>query len=263
MLTEIARSVNTLGDFCGMRDLDRLSRECLRGKYSIERADVAVLFGASILCGSDVLAHAVHEDIARNYVIVGGEGHTTPTLRAKVHSLYPEIVTEGKPEAQVFAAYIKRRYGLDVSLLECSSTNCGNNITLLLDLLRSKSLPHQSFILIQDATMQRRMDAGLRKYASPGTTIINYASYSAEVIAAADRLVFRDAIPGMWDMEHYIGLLLGEIPRLNDTEEGYGPNGKGFISHVDVPAEVLSAYSALQKKYSACVRQADPRYASK
>lgn len=27
-------------------------------------------------------------------------------------------------------------------------------------------------------------------------------------------------------------LLLGELPRLQDTPEGYGPRGKDFISHV-------------------------------
>ena len=31
---------------------------------------------------------------------------------------------------------------------------------------------------------------------------------------------------------------MGEVPRLRDDEHGYGPLGRGFIAHVDVPDEV-------------------------
>lgn len=36
-------------------------------------------------------------------------------------------------------------------------------------------------------------------------------------------------------------LLVGEITRLKDDVNGYGPKGKGFIGHVDVPDGVLEA----------------------
>ncbi len=36
-------------------------------------------------------------------------------------------------------------------------------------------------------------------------------------------------------MGRYLALLLGELPRLLDNAQGYGPNGKGFITHVDFP----------------------------
>jgi hypothetical protein len=42
-----------------------------------------------------------------------------------------------------------------------------------------------------------------------------------------------------------VALLLGEVPRLRDDAEGYGPRGRGFQAHVDVPAEVEAAYAAL------------------
>jgi hypothetical protein len=35
---------------------------------------------------------------------------------------------------------------------------------------------------------------------------------------------------------------MGEIPRLRDDKEGYGPRGKGFIVHVDIPDEVEEAW---------------------
>jgi hypothetical protein len=40
-----------------------------------------VLFGGSILAGGNILAQAMFANIAKIYVIVGGAGHTTDTLR--------------------------------------------------------------------------------------------------------------------------------------------------------------------------------------
>lgn len=56
---------------------------------------------------------------------------------------------------------------------------------------------------------------------------------------------------------------LGEIPRLTDDAYGYGPNGKDFIAHVDVPKEVKDAFETLCEDYSQLVRDANPLYASK
>jgi hypothetical protein len=47
---------------------------------------------------------------------------------------------------------------------------------------------------------------------------------------------------------------MGEIPRLKDDENGYGPRGKGFIGHVDIPKEVLEAYEELLTYYSGYLR---------
>ena len=59
-----------------------------------------------------------------------------------------------------------------------------------------------------------------------------------------------------------IDLLMGEIPRLSDSIEGYGPNGKDYIAHVDIPIEVETAFMELKKEYAGMVREANPLYAS-
>lgn len=261
-LTSIAKNINVLGAFLAMRDIPELTQEELLKKYGICQADVMALFGGSILSGGDVLAEAMKNKVAKKYVIVGGEGHTTQTLRTKVHDTFPMIETENRPEADVFSEYIKYKYGLSVDFLECKSTNCGNNITYLLDLLRENGISFKSIILSQDASMQRRMDAGFRKYAEDDITIINYAAYEVRVIQKEDGLSFDREIFGMWEMERYISLLIGEIPRLTDDTEGYGPNGKNFIAHVDIPEFVKEAFETLKDKYSLLIRKADPRYAS-
>lgn len=254
MNKKIADCVNLLGSFCGKRDVPVLTPEALWDAFHIRRADVMVLFGGSILAGGDVLAEAMKQQAAASYVIVGGEGHTTETLRLLAHHEFPEIITQGRPEAEIFAAYLQHRYGLTPDFLECHSTNCGNNITFLLQLLEEQKIPAQSVILCQDATMQRRMEAGMRKYA-PEKTVISYASYQAHVEAENGRLSFAAPIHGMWKVERYISLLMGEILRLTDNAQGYGPRGKGFISHVDVPASVSDAYDYLKKHYRDFTRE--------
>ena len=256
----MARAINTLADFLGMRDAEELTPSALLSCLGRPQADVMVLFGGSILCGVDVLAQAMRGGVAKKYVIVGGEGHTTEALRQRVHSEFPDVETAGLPEAQVFVRALMRQYGLTADLLECNSTNCGNNITYLLEMLQENDVDCGSVILTQDASMQRRMAAGLRKYA-PDVRIVNYASYRAQVVARDGALAYAQPIRGMWDMERYISLLLGEIPRLTDDAQGYGPRGKGFIAHVDVPENVRAAFDCLRGRYAHLVRGANPAYA--
>ena len=262
MIGKIAKNINILGDFCGKRDVWELSHENLEKKYDFEKADVMVLFGGSIIAGGDVLAKAMKEEIAKTYVIVGGAGHTTETLRQKVHEEYPDIETAGLCEAEVFNRYLIHHYGLQADCLEIRSTNCGNNITYLLDLLRENNVDFKSIILSQDATMQHRMEAGLKKYAGNDVQIINYAVYAVKVVVKNAKLSYEQDIWGMWEMERYISLLMGEIPRLSDDENGYGPKGTNYIAHVDMPSEIRQAFYELCDKYSELIRQANSEYAS-
>lgn len=199
--------------------------------------------------------------VARVYVIVGGAGHTTEALRVKMREAFPDIETAGKTEAEIFEAYLEHEHGLRADYLETASTNCGNNITNLLDLLRANGIACRSIILAQDATMQRRMAAGMRKFA-PGLQIINYATYAATVEEHDGELAYAEPIWGMWDIDRYATLLMGEIPRLTDDECGYGPNGKGFIAHEDIPAEVQAAFARLRDAGAGKIRDANPAYAS-
>ena len=251
--------INTLGDFCGIRDVPELNRTELKRKYGIEKADVMVLFGGSILCGGDVLAKAMKNNVAEKYIIVGGAGHTTPMLRDKMNKIFPDWNTKELTEAELFSEYLQRKYLLQVDYIEEKSSNCGNNITLLLKLMKDKEVKCNSIILCQDATMQHRMDATLRKYHNDWM-IINYAAYQVHVTNSMGELIYENMPVGMWDMERYVTLLMGEIPRLTDDKDGYGPNGTGFIFHVDVPDDVTNAFIALKENNNDFVREANPEF---
>lgn len=233
----ISDAINTLSAFLGRRDVPELTQEALGSAYGFSQADVMVLFGGSIIAGGDVLAQAIKNNIAKTYVIVGGVGHTTQALRDTVQKLYSDIKTQDKCEAEIFQAYLQYRYSLKADYLETKSTHCGNNITNLLKLLESNAVPCENIILCQDATMQLRMCATLRKY-RPDLRIINFASYKAQI---TPDLTFAGSIPWMWPIDRFVSLLLGEIKRLADTPEGYGPNGKNFLAHVDIPKKVEEA----------------------
>lgn len=62
-----------------------------------------------------------------------------------------------------------------------------------------------------------------------------------------------------YKMNGFLDLVMGEIPRLRDDENGYGPNGHGFFGHVEIPEPVLAAFDRLVQKYAQHVR---PKLAS-
>ena len=64
----------------------------------------------------------------------------------------------------------------------------------------------------------------------------------------------------MWDIERYISLIMGEIPRLTDNENGYGPRGKGYLAHEDIPPDVRKAFDELFEQYE--VREANPEFSA-
>lgn len=262
MNSNVADDINVLGKFCGIRDINELSQEKLLECYKITQADVMVLFGGSILAGADVLAKAIKDNIAKKYIIVGGAGHTTETLRRVIHEEDPKIETANLPEAEIFQKYLKNVHGCTADYLETQSTNCGNNVTYLLDLLQEKNIVFNNIILSQDASMQRRMTAGLKKYLQEDITIINFASYSINVLSVGEELCYEKQIHGMWTIDKYVNLLMGEIPRLTDDENGYGPNGKNFITHVDIPETVKIAFEELKLIYGNKTREANPLYSS-
>lgn len=262
MDSKVAENINTLAKFLGTRDIDALNQEELFKRYGIHQVDVMVLFGGSILEGGNVLVSGIKNFVAKKYIIVGGAGHTTDTLRQVVHLEYPDITTTDLSEAEIFQKYIKHVYGCKADYLETKSTNCGNNITYLLDLLKDNNISFKSIILSQDASMQRRMAAGLKKYVKEGVTIINHATYCAKVLNQDEDLVFEDNIHGMWSINRYVNLLMGEIPRLSDDANGYGPNGKNYIAHVDIPENVKIAFEELKMVFGSETREANPLYAT-
>ncbi|MGV9194056.1 hypothetical protein ACQ143_06890 [Microbacterium sp. MC2] len=259
----MAAAINTLSAFCGARDVPALTREQLDAHYGWDQADVVILFGGSLLSGVATLAAAMRANIARTTMIVGGEGHTTSSLRAESARALSGSEPAGTTEAEIFQHHLGARFGLQVDLLERESTNCGNNVTNALRILEERTLPHDRVVLIQDATMQRRMSAGWQ-HADPGAEIVNFAAGTAHVTATDDgELRFANAPDDMWPMERFVSMLLGEVRRLRDDDSGYGPRGTGWVVHVDIPPAVAEAAALLGTLDAFAPGSADPKWSSR
>lgn len=251
--------INQIATYLGMRDLSALTQEAVLAKTSQKQIDVCVLFGGSILAGGDTFAQAIQSQIARHYVIVGGHGHTTQILKEKMAPFLSNVNLDDLSEAEIFQTYLKQKFDLKADFLEKESTNCGNNITYLLDLLKKQKISYSSILLMQDTTMMRRMVATMKKFV-PNKKILAYATYQAKVKTKDKQTYFTEKIPGMWSIKQYLTLLMGEIPRLRDNEKGYGPRGKNYISHVAIPVSIEKSFTRLSKSYPDLIRQANPAF---
>lgn len=119
--------------------------------------------------------------------------------------------------------------------------------------------------------MQLRMEAVCR-HDWPQVEPVSFATYATRVMVGEplagsdgplDALSFSPAPLGMWTTRRYRTLLMGEVPRLTDDENGYGPCGKGLLVHVDIPEDVTAAFERLHETFPDCVRTANPRFASR
>lgn len=257
-----ADAINILSDYLGVRDIPQLTQTNLNSKYGFTQAELCILYGGSILAGGDVLADAIKNNVAKHYVISGGNGHTTRLLRDKMVQALPGIEVKNLSEAEMFQLYLKQKHNLKADFLETKSTNCGNNVTNVLSLAKENKLATKSIIVMQDATMQRRMYTVFRKE-SPASQIINYATYQNHVVVSNGRLVLETHPAGMWTLNHFVTLLMGEVPRLTDDKNGYGPKGKNYLVHVDIPQKAADAFEYLKKFNPEAVRTANPAFATK
>ncbi len=212
-----------------------------------------------ILAGNAILATAAGAfDLARKQdlpvLITGGIGHSTSLLAEAVraHPACASIATDGRPEADVLADIARDVWGLpNQVMVETQSTNCGENAIFTLRRLNELGLRPRRAVLIQDPLMQRRTAASFTRawQGSPWpTTFLNWPVFVPQLVMRNGGVDYQDDWPiGLWSPDRYVSLLMGEIPRLRDDENGYGPRGRGFIDHVDIPDEVLAAYAHLSR----------------
>lgn len=243
-LQGIADAINTLGAFCGPRDLGEPTRAEFKRVTGLPRAEVLLFFGSSPVAGLDVLAQLLSEGVADRSVLVGGVGHTTPALRADAGELLDGWDIEDKTAAEIYAYLLNDVHMMSADFLERESTNTGENVSKALELLERNGEQHHSYLLVQDAALQRRVHATLQLH-QPDATIVDYAAYRVDVVVRDGALAYDQDVQGMWSVDRYTSMLLGEVSRLRDDAEGYGPKGEGWLAHIDIPSDVEAAAALL------------------
>lgn len=247
-----------------------LANEQQKSLNSIAPTDCIVLCGSAILqCAESVFAALRSKPtLTKTLVICGGIGHSTQYLydtvacNQRYKSIWPEV--KGQPESRILYRIFAKFYdaatveaaGCQV-IIEDQSTNCGANAVEARRLLKRYSIQPKDIVIVQDPTMSVRTLASFEKaYEDDQETprFCTIPSFVPRVVWNQDHLSFE--IPevdnsGLWKMNRFLDLVLGEIPRLRDDERGYGPKGKGFIAHVEVPPSVINAWTCLSKVVSA------------
>ena len=233
--------------------------EALNGRYLARRdpidrpVDLVVLMGSAVLESVEVAAALHREGVAPRILVSGGIGHSTEHLEAAVRRRGLQVETSGRPESHVFRELLIRYDVLPTAIVvEDRSTNCGENADFTRQLIDAPS----TLLLIQDPSMQRRTHACFeRSFADlPGTTLISHTPLIPWI--GRDHVSSGPATPEVWSRERFRSLIVGEIRRLRDDAEGYGPRGKNFIDHLEVPADVLAAYARLAAAHPESVRAA-------
>ncbi|KAL0260624.1 hypothetical protein SLS55_004314 [Diplodia seriata] len=246
--------VNTIAAFVSAEDVPDL--------HHADPVDCLVLCVSAVLHSADVVFSALEARprLTKTLVICGGIGHSTPFLYDAIsrhpgyQELYPAI--RGLPESRVLAQVFDRFYDSDAIrqagvtvLVEDRSTNCGANALETRALLeRHRVATPRTILVVQDPTMARRTvasferafdDADVRPRVMSCPTFVPQVERTGSGVVYCTTAVERT---DLWELARFLDLLLGEVPRLRDDANGYGPRGKGFIVHVDVPDAVEQAW---------------------
>lgn len=182
-------------------------------------------------------------------------------MRASVaeYSEFQDIDVEERAEADIIAEILTSKLKVDPSkiIIENVSTNCGTNAEQSQVVLDKLKLSPSRIVLIQDPTMQRRTQACFERawQDRPEVEIVSYAAFIPQLDEVGPGYTITGSDYPVWDPDRFISLVLGEVPRLRDDSAGYGPNGRNFFGHVEVPVPVLRAYETLSKNYPELIRE--------
>lgn len=215
-------------------------------------ADMAILAGHAVLPNIEG-AIALAKKFGLPLLLSGGIGHATGALAQAMalHPFYRDIETRGKSEAQMLAEIARQFGGIDEDklLLEGESRNSGENAAFSQRLLDARQLRPQRVVLIQDPLLQRRADATFRwqwRERDNAPLFINWPVFAPVVTLDSGMARITGAPPqGLWSMERFVQLLMGEVQRLRNDEKGYGPRGAGFFGEVAMPDAVDNAWHRL------------------
>lgn len=266
MDSQTIADINLLSEFLSDLQPDRTTKTPV---------DFIVICASAVLHTAEVLFKTLQESwpLTKALVLCGGIGHSTELLYESVraHPKFSRIADEvqGLPEAKVLERILDEFYdrsqitkqGCQI-LIESQSTNCGQNASFSRKVLDEAGFrAPANCIIIQDPTMMLRTRASFEKAYEdvlPPVFVLSCPVFVPQVrLSPSGELEYCDhpssrgeSVPSsqLWSQTRFLDLIMGEIPRLRDDQNGYGPRGRDFIPHVDVPSPVEAAWSRLQSK---------------
>lgn len=183
-------------------------------------------------------------------LLSGGIGHSTELLRSALaeNPLTRNVRFDHGGEADMLFTLATQIFAIPASQLyvEPLSTNCGQNAAFTRDMIMEKGIPAGRILLSQDPLMQRRTRETFEfswRQQHLAATFINWPVFVPQLAVFGDNVTITGAqSAGIWSVNRFISMLLGEMRRLNDDAQGYGPAGAGFIDRVDMPDSIRAAW---------------------
>ncbi|PNS19305.1 hypothetical protein CAC42_2482 [Sphaceloma murrayae] len=250
--SRLAKDINLVSNYLAQSDIESLGTS--------EPVDCIAICASQVLHQATALFRILEArpNLTTTLVLVGGIGHSTQAIYDAVaaHPHYRTLATAvtGQPEARVLDLILTHFFDkrkLESSgcrvLLEDRSTNGGANATETKRVLDEAGLsPPKTCLVVQDQTMLRRSVATFEKVYENVESPPRFLAWPVFVPVMRfqdDELDYDvQGVEGpLWPKDRFYSLLVGEVRRLRDDENGYGPRGTGFIGHVHVPADVLLA----------------------
>lgn len=242
MKKEIVDAVNKISRFLAFRQLNDLTVDELYKEYNIKKVDILLLLGSDLPKIVEIGCNAYQEGLCDYLLFCGGIGHSTQNLKEKVSAiLNVDISHLPETEAELYSYLARIKYSVPENkiIIENKSANTAENIKFAMHILKEREIAGNSFLLLQDPILQRRSYVTAQDYIIENKTLISYAPFIVQINEKENMLPFY---PYLWPKDRFYELILGEIWRLRDDEKGYGPRGKGFIRHVDIPQDIEEAY---------------------
>jgi uncharacterized SAM-binding protein YcdF (DUF218 family) len=248
---QLCRDINEVSAWLAVDDFERARPS----QQALSEIDVIALLGNQVIATLTTACILARKTPSATLLLSGGAGHSTHLLCDNLRlSNYGGLVRDGHikesmAEAEMYDIVARGAFGLAAGqiLIENQSRNSAENAASSLRALREAELPHATILILQDPTMQRRsMLTWARQAEIIGDTsrILSHAVFAptVEPDGSGALSLLADHSRGTWTMERLIALILGEIERLHDDEHGYGPKGKNFLAHVDIPEQVYASY---------------------
>lgn len=239
------KSAHIIVEFLSQRDVEMLDNAAVLDYFQGKPADAVIVFGNDLPRTAEAGCRAWEKGIGKKLIFCGGIGHSTEILKNRIQEQerYRECEIQAS-EAELFAEIALKLYKVprDRIRMDRLSSNCGQNAENARTLMEEEGISMDRLVLMQDPLMQRRSVMSLKRVMPESTKILSFAPFIPRFDEHLNPICIYG---GIWSRERFLELLLGEIRRLRDDENGYGPNGKNFIGHVEIPPEVERAWKIL------------------
>lgn len=238
-------AINTIGEW--------LAQDDLSGSCQHPDIDAVILAGNAAIPTIDA-AFRIAAEKQVPLLISGGIGHSTAFLyeAIRTHSRYHTVPVTGRAEASILADIARAFWQIPEARLwvEDRSTNCGENARFSWSMLKQRHRTTGRVLVVQDPTMQRRTMATFARVCRDepeSPQWISHPGFTPTLQNGNEGVEFSESHTGLWPVDRYLSLVMGELPRLYDDANGYGPAGRDYIAHVEFPEAVMAAWKQLQQ----------------